>query len=350
MKAQSNPQHHQAQQSTIKAARMSRLGASWLGAALLLCAASLLSQPVFSQSRTPVRLLSGFPPGGNIDVLARLLAEPMSEALERPVVVENRPGAGGQIAAELLKAAPADGSVLMLCPDAILVIRPYTLATAPYNPVSDFTAIAHTGTWAMAVGVAANVPAKNLAEFATWAKGRGNSGSGASYGSAGEGGSTHLLGALLAQAMGADMTHVPYKGAGPAVSDVVAGHISATLQPLGTLLTQARAGKLRIIAISSNARSPAAPEVPTFTESGYGALSFEGWFGVFGPAGMNAALTNRLHDVLAQILRRPAMQERMRGMDLIPREMSGNDFNALVKADAERWEKAIRGLRFRAAN
>ncbi len=90
--------------------------------------------------------------------------------------------------------------------------------------------------------------------------------------------------------------------------------------------------------------------MPTFTESGYGALSFEGWFGVFGPAGMNAALTNRLHDVLAQILRRPAMQDRMRGLDLIPREMSGNDFNALVKADAERWEKAIRGLRFRAAN
>jgi tripartite-type tricarboxylate transporter receptor subunit TctC len=344
MNAQSN-QQHPTQPSPIKAMRR-----SWHIAALLLAVASLLSQPVWSQSRTPVRLLSGFPPGGNIDVLARLLAEPMSEALERPVVVENRPGAGGQIAAELLKSAPADGSVLMLCPDAILVIRPYTLATAPYNPVSDFTAIAHTGTWAMAVGVAANVPAKNLAEFASWAKGRAGGGSGASYGSAGEGGSTHLLGALLTQAMGADMTHVPYKGAGPAVSDVVAGHISATLQPLGTLLTQARAGKLRIIAISSNARSPAAPEVPTFNESGYGALSFEGWFGVFGPAGMNAALTNRLHDVLAQILRRPAMQERMRGLDLIPREMSVNEFNTLVKADAERWEKAIRGLRFRAAN
>ena len=198
MNAQSN-QQHPTQPSPIQAMRR-----SWHIAALLLCVASLLSQPVWSQSRAPVRLLSGFPPGGNIDVLARLLAEPMSEALERPVVVENRPGAGGQIAAELLKSAPADGSVLMLCPDAILVIRPYTLATAPYNPVSDFTAIAHTGTWAMAVGVAANVPAKNLAEFASWAKGRAGGGSAASYGSAGEGGSTHLLGALLAQAMGAD--------------------------------------------------------------------------------------------------------------------------------------------------
>ncbi len=299
--------------------------------------------PAALAQRAPARMLVGFPPGGAVDVLGRLFAEPMSEALSRTVIVENRPGAVGQIAAEALKAAPADGATLMVAPDATLIFRPQTLSRPPFDPLADFIPVAHTGNWATALGVHAALPVKTLAGFVAWAKTNPDS---AAFASSGAGGSTHFFGLLLAQITGVPLRQVPYKGAGPAILDVVAGHVPATVQPLGTLLAQARAGKLRVLAMSGGRRSAAAPEVPTFAELGYPALTAEGWFGIFAPAATPADTVAKLNTAFVQAMRASALREKLRGLDLEVREMDAAGFAAIVRADYARWGPLIRASGF----
>jgi tripartite-type tricarboxylate transporter receptor subunit TctC len=297
-----------------------------------------------AQTRTPTRILSGFPPGGNVDLLARLFAENLSEATGRTVVVENRPGAVGQIAAEALKSAAPDGNTLMVAPDATVVIRPLTMKKPPFNAL-DFTPIAHTGGIDYALGISSSIPARDLKEFAAWAKANPAK---ASFGSAGAGGLTHFLGLMVAQAMGVDLKHVPYKGSGPAVFDVAAGHLPATIQPLGTMLAQARAGKLRVVAVSSAKRSPQGPEVPTFAELGYPSLGVDSWFGIFAPGGMAPELAAELNAIFVQAMRTKAVRERMHNLDLEIRELTAPEFSAEVKASYERWASVIRSSGFNA--
>lgn len=295
--------------------------------------------------RAPVRMLAGFPPGGNVDILARMFAGQLADAAGRPVIVDNRPGAVGQIAAEALKASAPDGNTLMLTTHASVVIRPLTMKRPPFDPLADFVPVAPTGSFATALGVHAGIPVNNLRELAAWA--RANPGS-AGFGSAGAGGSTHFFGLMLAQALGVELRHVPYKGSGPAVTDVVAGHIPATVQPLGTMLTQSRAGKLRILAVSSRKRSPTAPAVPTFTELGYPSLEMEGWFGIFAPAGTPQEIITRLNATFVQAMRVPAFRDKMRGLDLEVQEMKAAEYASVVKADYERWRAIIKASGFSA--
>jgi len=276
-------------------------------------------------ARAPAKMLVGYPPGGAVDILGRLFAEPMAEALARTVIVENRPGAVGQIAAEALKAAAPDGNTLMVAPDATVIIRPQTLSKPPFDPLADFAPVAHAGNWAFALGVHSGLPVKTLAEYVSWAKANPER---ATFGSSGAGGSTHFFGVLLGQTLGVPLTQVSYKGAGPAIFDVVAGHIPATIQPLGTLLAQAKAGKIAVLAMSGRDRSPGAPEVPTFAELGYASLSVEGWFGIFAPA----------------------VRDKMRNLDLEVREMSASEFASVVKTDYGRWGPIIRASGFRGDN
>lgn len=298
-------------------------------------------------SRAPAHMLVGYPPGGAVDVLGRIFAEPMSEALGRPVVVENRPGAVGQIAAEILKAATPDGGTLMLAPDATVIIRPQTLSKPPFDPLADFAPVAHTGNWAFALGVHAGLPVKTLSGYLAWVKADAAR---AVFASSGAGGSTHFFGVLLGQTAGVPLRQVSYKGAGPAILDVVAGHVPATIQPLGTLLAQARAGKIAVLAMSSKERSPGAPGVPTFAELGYPALSAEGWFGIFAPAATPAATVEKLNGAFVRAMRTPGVKDKMRGLELEVREMSAAEFAGIVRTDYGRWGPIIRASGFRGDN
>ena len=303
---------------------------------------------VFAQtSRVPGRMLVGYPPGGAVDVLGRLFAETMSEAVGRPVVVENRPGAVGQIAAEALKAAAPDGNTLMIAPDATVVIRPQTLSKPPFDPLADFAPVAHAGNWAFALGIHAGLPVKTLADYVSWVKADSAR---ANFASSGAGGSTHFFGVLLGQTLGVPLRQVSYKGAGPAILDVVAGHVPATIQPLGTLLAQARAGKIAVLAMSGKERSPGAAEVPTFAELGYSSLTVEGWFGIFAPAGTPAARVAKLNGAFVQAMRAPAVRDKMRNLDLEVREMSPAEFAGVVRTDYGRWGPIIRASGFSGDN
>jgi len=298
-------------------------------------------------ARAPAKMLVGYPPGGAVDILGRLFAEPMAEALARTVIVENRPGAVGQIAAEALKAAAPDGNTLMVAPDATVIIRPQTLSKPPFDPLADFAPVAHAGNWAFALGVHSGLPVKTLAEYVSWAKANPER---ATFGSSGAGGSTHFFGVLLGQTLGVPLTQVSYKGAGPAIFDVVAGHIPATIQPLGTLLAQAKAGRIAVLAMSGRERSPGAPEVPTFAELGYASLSVEGWFGIFAPAGTPPETLAKLNRAFVQAMRAPAVRDKMRNLDLDVREMSAAEFAAIVKTDYGRWGPIVRASGFRGDN
>ena len=305
----------------------------------VLMLASCLS---WAQGR-PIRMLSGFPPGGNVDILARVFAERLGEALGRPVVVEARVGAGGQIALEALKAAAPDGSTLALTPDASLIVRPLTMKTAPYDPVKDFTAVAHVGAQDYAFAANAALPAKDLREFAAWAK--ANPGS-ANVGSAGQGGATHFLGMMVGEAIGAPLQQVPYNGSGPAVTAVVAGQVASTVQPVGTVLAQAQAGKIRVLAITGAERAPSLPGVPTFVELGYPALAVSNWFGIFAPPHTPPELASQYNAVFIKAMRTPAVKDRLQALGFEVREMTPTQFSALVKADYERWGPVIKASGF----
>lgn len=290
-------------------------------------------------SRTPVRIISGFPPGGNVDIIARLLAERLSDSLGRPVVVESRPGAGGQIGLEALKAAAPDGNTLAVTPDASLIVRPLTMKTPPYDPVNDFTAVAHTGGQDYAFAIGAGLPARNLKEFADWAKSHPE---GANFGSAGQGGATHFLGLLIGDAIGVPLRQVPYKGSGPGVMALVSGQISATVQPIGTLVAQAQAGKLRIVATSGSERAPGFPDVPTLAELGYPALAISNWFGVFAPAHTPPELVSRYNRILIQAMRTPAIRDKLNYLLLEVKELTPEQFASVVKTDYQRWAPVIK--------
>jgi len=314
---------------------------SWCAFALVL---AFEWSSAFAQT---ARMLIGYPPGGAVDVLGRLFAETMSEAVGRPVVVENRPGAVGQIAAEALKAAAPDGNTLMVAPDATVIIRPQTLSKPPFDPLADFAPVAHAGNWAFALGTHAGLPVRTLADYLSWV--RADSAR-ANFASSGAGGSTHFFGVLLGQTLGVPLAQVSYKGAGPAILDVVAGHVPATVQPLGTLLAQAKAGKIAVLGMSAKARSPGAPDVPTFSELGYPALTADGWFGIFSPAGTPAETVAKLNGAFVQAMRSSAVRDKMRNLDLEVREMSAPEFAAVVKADYARWGPIIRASGFSGDN
>jgi tripartite-type tricarboxylate transporter receptor subunit TctC len=235
----------------------------------------------------------------------------------------------------------------MLAPDATVIIRPQTLSKPPFDPLADFAPVAHTGNWAFALGVHAGLPVKTLSDYLAWVKADAAR---AVFASSGAGGSTHFFGVLLGQSAGVPLRQVSYKGAGPAILDVVAGHVPATIQPLGTLLAQARAGKIAVLAMSSKERSPGAPGVPTFAELGLPALSAEGWFGIFAPAATPAATVEKLNGAFVRAMRTQGVKDKMRGLELEVREMSAVEFAGIVRRDYGRWGPIIRASGFRGDN
>lgn len=315
--------------------------------AMLVVAAFVLSLSTRAVHAQAVRMLVGYPPGGAVDALARIFGEKLAEGLGRPVLVETRAGAAGQIAFEALKASPPDGNTLLVAPDSSITLYPHTTKKPAYDTLADFTPVAHVGSYPVGFGVGAGVPANDLREFVNWAKANPKL---ATYGSGGYGSTLHFMGLMLAQATGVELVHVAYKGVGPAIADMLSGQLPAVMLPLGTLLAQAKAGKMRILAHSGSRRSPAAPEIPTFKELGYPALEIAGWFAIYAAAGTRPDVVARYNAIVVQATRTPAVLARMRSLDLEPREIAPAEMAAQLRFEQDRWGPVVKASGFSAGS
>lgn len=290
------------------------------------------------------RVLVGYPPGGTLDQLARIVAEQLSPVLNRPVVVENRTGALGQVAASELKKSPPDGNTVLVISDSGLTLYPHTVAVPAYDTLKDFVPVAHLGSYHSAIAVGPNVPAKDLASWVKWVKSDAKN---ATYGTAGAGSNQHFMGFMLGQAIGVPLTHVPYRGVQPTVADLLGGQVPTVLLPTAQLLPHAKTGRIEILAHSGGRRASDLPNVPTFKELGYPALEVQGWYLLVAPAGTSAEIVSRYHGVMTQAMRTPAVRERMTRLDLEIQDMSPAEMVGRLKADYDRWKPIVAASGFR---
>ena len=311
-----------------------------------LLAIGLMLVATLASAQGAGRIIVPYPPGGSLDAMARYLAGKLSDGTGRSYVVENRTGAAGAIGSAALKGGPTDGSLLLMAPDSNVSVYPPTVAKPAYVPATDFVAVAHSGSYRIALAVNAAVPANDVQSFVAWTKTQPGQ---VGYGTAGAGTNLHFYGVLFTQVSGANLTHVPYRGTGPAVVDLVAGHLQAVMLPMAALIPHAKAGKIRLLAQTAEDRPANLPEVPSFKEVGFPMLGFAGWYGIFAPAGTPAEVVNRYNDLIVQSIRTPETRERMRSLELEPREMTAAQFQAFVRADTDRWAPIIRNSGFKPA-
>jgi len=281
----------------------------------------------------PVRIVAPFAPGGSADTLGRLVAEKLAARLNQSFVVENRPGAGGLIGSEAVAKAPPDGYLLVVSGIASHVIAP-AMSPAPFDPLKSFTHIALFGGPPVVIVVHPGLEARNLDEFIGLSKARAE---GLSFGSPGRGTQGHLTAELLKAQSGANLTHVPYKGAALAMSDLMGGHIPAVSSTLTTAATQIKAGKARALALSSARRLPDFPDVPTFAESGYPELVATVWFSLSGPAGLPPPIVSKLNAEVRDILKLPDVRQRLQGDGVEPNDLDAAAFTEFVRAEIARW-------------
>jgi len=286
-----------------------------------------------------VRLIAAAAPGGNPDVLARLLAAKLADTFGRPFIVENIPGAGGVVAAELLTRAPADGHVLMLGDSGAMAINPALNPKLTYNPLRDFTLF--TALAAVPTVLVANsaLPANRLEEFVALAKSKPGQ---LSYGSAGSGSVHHLTMAVFASRAGIDLLHVPYKGGSALVAGLLGGEVQVGWSGIPNVAPHIRSGKLKVYAISTARRSPSLPDVPTAIEQGFPDFDIATVIGLQAPAGTPREIVSRLQRAVAKILREPDIAERMANLGMELRENGTEDYVRFMKADMERYAQAVK--------
>jgi tripartite-type tricarboxylate transporter receptor subunit TctC len=293
----------------------------------------------FAQTTKPIRLIVGFPPGGGIDIVARTLQPALQEILNTTVVVENKPGAGGVVAAQELARAAPDGTTLLIANLGPFALAPNMMAKRPYDPVADFSHIGLTSTGAYIAVVPATLPVSNLKEFVAWAKANAAT---ASFASGGAGSITHMNGELLNAQAGTALVHIPYKGSAPAIVDLIAGQTHLLVDSPSVVLPQIKAGKLKAIYVTGRERDGNVPEIQTAREAGYPGLETAGWQGVVGPAGMAAETVNKLNAALRQALQRADVRARFATTGATVRESTPAEFTAQVKADNEKWIPVIK--------
>jgi tripartite-type tricarboxylate transporter receptor subunit TctC len=312
---------------------------------LLILLALVLPHAAHAQEGT-IRVVLGFPAGASSDLLTRLLAEHMRVTLGQPVIVENRTGAGGQIANETVKSAPPDGTTLLMTPVATMSIYPHSYASLRYDPFKDFEPLAHLANFHLGLGVAARVPATTLAEYVALVKKDPNAGY---YGSAAAGSIPHFLGVMFSRAAGIEMTHVPYKGTANVLQALAAGEISAAATPASDIASLVRSGNARLLATTGARRAAAFPDVPTFKEAGYD-IEGTGWYALFAPARTPQPIIGKLSKTAVQAMHTPALRERLEQLGLEPTGLGPRELAAIVKADYERWGPVIRASGFKPDN
>lgn len=285
----------------------------------------------------PIRLISPFAPGGGASIVARLLGQELVDAWGQSVVVDNRGGAGGAIGTEIAARAPADGYTLVMATASTLVINPL-LSKLPFDPLRDFTPVAHTTTVPLVLVVHPSLTAKTVKDLIAHAR---TPGAKLNYASSGEGTISHLAAALLQISAGTAMAHVPYKGGGQAIIDLMAGHVQTGFVNVLEALPQVNAGRLRALAVSTTTRSAVMPAIPTVAESGVPGYEVIQWSGVMGPAGLSPDIVAKLNGELMKILARPAVRERLVSGGAEPGSGSPAQFGALLKSEITKWSKII---------
>ena len=306
--------------------------------ALMLSAAALPALAQNSWPDRPIRWIVNFPPGGAADTLSRILAQAMGNRLGQPVVVENRPGAGGALGADILAKAPGDRHLVMMSSAASHGIGPVLYRNTPYDAVADFIHVRLVGTFPSVLAVNPDLPARDVAAFLALMRARPGS---ISYGSGGNGTLNHLLGQVFGRAAGVEFTHVPYRGSAPALTDTISGTLPAIMESLPIALPHLRAGRLKPLATSEAERSPALPDVPTFAEAGFPAATATNWFGFSLPAGVQPEIVARWDAELAALLADAGVVERFAAIGVRPGRLGPAEYTALVRAELERWRAVI---------
>ena len=312
-----------------------------LAQTLGLAAASAIALPaaLWAQAypERPIKLVVPFPPGGSTDVIARLLSQRLSDALKSSVVVENRHGVGSLLGTNSVAKAAPDGYTLVVAANPAIAPGPLMRNSVPYDPLKDFTHIVLLGTFPNGFVVRQDHPARTMAEFVAMAKAKPGA---MNYASAGLGSSGFLTGELLKQAAGIDMVHVPYKGSGPAITDLMGGQLDGMFESLVTATGYVRSGKLRLLSVSGEKRSGSFPEVPTLNETVPG-VSGSAWFGISAPARLPAEIARRLQIEIQSIINAPDMQTRLTDLGMTPLPLGGSDYLAFIQAESRKWGPII---------
>jgi tripartite-type tricarboxylate transporter receptor subunit TctC len=312
-------------------------------------ALSALPLALRAQGFEAPKIINGFPAGGTADATSRRVAERLGGTAyaKTPAVVENKPGAGGRIACEVVKGANPDGSTLLLTPYSCTAIYPHIYSRLPYDPVKDFApvSIAAIMTHALTVGPMVPASVKTLKDFLAWSK--ENPGK-ASYGSPAAGSTPHFLAALLGLNGGVDLKHVPYRGSLPAIADLVGGNLAAASTPTGDALANHRAGKVRILATSGAQRTPFTPDVPTFAEQGFGELTTEEWFGFYAPARTPAGVITNANAAINAALKDKSVVDALALMGLVARGSTPAEMAKSQRDENTRWGPLVKKIGFTA--
>ena len=287
----------------------------------------------------PIRVVIGFPAGGPLDQHARLLTERLQAVLGQPIMIDYKSGAGGTVGAQdVMKAAP-DGYTLMLANTGVMVINPGLYARLPYATLKDFTPIARTAMQPLALLVNPKLPVSTLKEFVDYTRARPGQ---VNYGSAGNGGISHLVPEMFKTATGLFMVHIPYRGSAPAFTDLMAGQVQFMAESIPQAAAYHKQGKVRALAVTSRERNPALPEIPTVIESGIQGFEVVGFYGFLAPAGLPKEVTAKLSEAFRQVMTSPEIRNRMVAQGADPAFMGSDEFARFLEAEMPRWAQAVK--------
>ncbi len=304
--------------------------------AIALCATGAWAQafPV-----KPVRIVIGFPAGGPLDQHARLLSDRLQAQLGQPVIIDYKAGAGGTVGAQEVMKAPADGHTLMLANTGVMVINPALYSKLPYQTLRDFVPVARTAMQPLAFLVNPKVPVNTLPEFIEYVRARPGQ---INYGSAGNGGSSHLVPEMLKSATGTFMVHIPYRGSAPAFTDLMAGQVQFMAESIPQAAQYHKQGKVRALAVTSRERNPALPDVPTAIESGVKNFEVVGFYGFLAPAGTPKEAIGKLSEAFKAVLNQPDIRSRMVAQGADPAFLGAEDFARYLQTEMPRWAEVVK--------
>ena len=308
----------------------------------LLCTIALCWVPLACAQNypaKPIRMYTPYPPGGTTDILARIVGAKMQEAWGQPVVIEAKPGAGGNIGADFVAKSPPDGYTILMGASGPLAINASLFSKLPYDPAKDFAPIVLSASVPLVLVTHPSLPVKNVKEFIALMKARPGQ---FNYASAGPGSPQHLTAEMFKFMTKVEMTHIPYKGSGPAIVDLMGGQVLFAFESMIPILPHVKSGKLRGLAVTSSARSPVLPQISTVAESGVPGFESIAWYGVVGPAGMPRDIVAKLNVEMVRIANLPDIKQRLIEMGSPPVAGTPDQFGALIKSEIPKWAKVVK--------